>query len=253
MSVAAAGLAYYIMMTFFPLLICIYSLLGNNYEWAMRVIEFVAPLLPTRAVEYTMSFMGYVSENYSLLMMLLALSIILITASAAFRSLENTIGAMQGKRRYEGIVFILFSIILSLGFTLTIYLAIVAMFFGNNIIRSINLYLPFLNIGNIWVSLRYLLLFGVAFAILTLIFEICKSKDQRYSTAVGALSATGILVGISAAFSSFINYSIKYPLVYSSLASLILLMFWLYCCCQAVYCGAAINIAIRDIKQETSI
>ena len=91
----------------------------------MRVIEFVAPLLPARAVEYTMSFMGYVSENYSMLMMLLALSIILITASAAFRSLENTIGAMQGKRRYEGIIFFLFSIMLSLGFTITIYLAII--------------------------------------------------------------------------------------------------------------------------------
>ena len=252
LNVAAAGLAYYIMMTFFPLLICIYSLLGNNYEWAMRVIEFVAPLLPARAVEYTMSFMDYVSENYSLLMMLLALSVILITASAAFRSLENTIGAMQGKRRYEGVMFFLFSIILSLGFTITIYLAILAMFFGNNIIRSINLYLPFLNIGNVWVSLRYLLLFGVAFAILILIFEICKSKDQHYSTAFGALTATGILVGISAVFSTFINFSIKYPLIYSSLASLILLMFWLYCCCQAVYCGAAVNIVLRDMKEETS-
>ena len=217
----------------------------------MRVIEFVAPLLPAKAVEFTMSFMSYVSENYNLLMMFLALSVILMTASAAFRSLENTIGAMQGKQRYEGIVFYLFSIILSLGFTLTIYLAILAMFFFFFFIRSINLYLPFLNIGNIWVSLRYLLMFGVAFAILTLIFEICKSKDQHYSTVFGALSATGMLVGISAVFSSFINFSIKYPIIYSSLASLILLMFWLYCCCQAVYCGAAVNIVLRDMKQET--
>lgn len=252
LNVAAAGLAYYIMMTFFPLLICIYSLLGNNYEWAMRVIEFLAPLLPVKAVEYTMSFMGYVSENYSLLMMMLALSVILVTASAAFRSLENTIGAMQGRRRYDGLVFFLFSVLLSLVFTVTIYLAIVAMFFGNNIIRSINLYLPFLNIASVWVHLKYLLLFGVAFVILTLVFEVCKSRDQHYSTAFGALAATALLVGISAVFSTFINYSIKYPLVYSSLASLILLMFWLYCCCQAVYCGAAVNITLRNMKQETS-
>ena len=84
LNVAAAGLAYYIMMTFFPLLICIYSLLGNNYEWAMRVIEFVAPLLPAKAVEFTMSFMSYVSENYNLLMMFLALSVILMTASGKY-------------------------------------------------------------------------------------------------------------------------------------------------------------------------
>ena len=240
------------MMTFFPLLICIYTLLGNSYEWAMRVIEFVSPLLPAKSVEYIISFMEYVSENYSVLMMLLALSVILVTASAAFRSLENTIGAMQGKQRYAGIAFFLFSVFLSLVFTVTIYLAIVAMFFGKNIMRSINLYLPFLNIGNVWVNLRYLLLFGVAFAILILIFEVCKSKDQHYSTVFGALVATAALVGISAVFSLFINYSVKYPLVYGSLASLILLMFWLYCCCQAVYCGAAINITLRNMKQEAS-
>ena len=215
-------------------------------------MDFIAPLLPAKAVEYVMSFIEYVSDNYSILMLLMAFSVIIVTASAAFRSLENTIGAMQGKRRYEGYVFFLFSILLSLGFTVTIYLAIVAMFFGGNILRSINVYLPFINAGNIWVNLRYLLLFGVAFAILLLIFEICKSKDQRYSTVFGALTATVMLVGISAVFSTFINVSIKYPLVYSSLASLILLMFWLYCCCQAIYCGAAVNIVLRDMKQETS-
>ena len=215
-------------------------------------MDFIAPLLPAKAVEYVMSFIEYVSDNYSILMLLMAFSVIIVTASAAFRSLENTIGAMQGKRRYEGYVFFLFSILLSLGFTVTIYLAIVAMFFGGNILRSINVYLPFINAGNIWVNLRYLLLFGVAFAILLLIFEICKSKDQRYSTVFGALTGTVMLVGISAVFSTFINVSIKYPLVYSSLASLILLMFWLYCCCQAIYCGAAVNIVLRDMKQETS-
>ena len=56
------------------------------------------------------------------------------------------------------------------------------------------------------------------------------------------------LVVMSWIFSGFIAVSTRYPLVYGSLASLILLMFWLYLCCQIIYLGAALNIALRDVQ-----
>ena len=59
-----------------------------------------------------------------------------------------------------------------------------------------------------------------------------------------------MLVSVSGIFAIFINASIKYPLVYSSLASVIVLMVWLYSCCMVIYCGAAVNIALRDLKQK---
>ena len=47
-------------------------------------------------------------------------------------------------------------------------------------------------------------------------------------------------------FSVFIAVSARYPLVYGSLASLVLLMFWLFLCCQIIFLGAALNVAVRD-------
>ena len=47
-------------------------------------------------------------------------------------------------------------------------------------------------------------------------------------------------------FSMFIAVSARYPLVYGSLASLVLLMFWLFLCCQIIFLGAALNVAVRD-------
>ena len=58
------------------------------------------------------------------------------------------------------------------------------------------------------------------------------------------------MVVMSYVFSAFITASARYSLVYGSLASLILLMFWLYLCCQIIYLGAALNIAIRDVCGE---
>lgn len=237
-------------MTFFPLLICLYTLLGNNYDQAVRVIEFLQPLVPERSYSAITGYMEYVSENYSITMMVLALSVILFTASAGVRSLETTIGRMQGRRRYEGVFFFFFSVVLSLAFLFTIYFGIVVMFTGESMLSHVSIALPYLQIDDVWVNMRYPLLFVLTFILNILTYLVCRSREQRYSVVPGALTATLLMVGVSALFSLFINASIKYPLLYSSLASLILIMFWLYCCCLVVYIGAAINIALWKSRQE---
>ena len=251
-SVSAAALAYYITITVFPIIICVYTLLGRSYERLMDTMDVAAKVIPAATVNYILKFLDYVSENYSIIMMLLALSVILITASAAFRSLENTIGRMQGGRRFEGYVFFLASIGISLLFVMTVYLGIVVMFFGEALINFINRLLPNYDIASSWTYLRFAVLFAIALAIIFLIYEVCKRKEDRYPTAVGAFVATFGLVGLSVLFSLIINRSIKYPVVYSSLASVILLMFWLYTCSLVIYIGAVTNVALRDIRSENA-
>lgn len=247
---ASAGLAYYFTMTFFPVVICLYTLLGNNYDLAMRAIEYVSDFLPGETINYLTTFMGYVFENYSVLMMLFAFSVIIITASAAFRSLENTIGEMQGGRRYDGYAFFLVSIVISLLAIVLLYVAIVFLFMTEDILNAINVKIPQVDLQSSWHPLRFLLTSGVTFLLLILIYEFCKRSSDRYSTFYGALTATLILLGISYIFSVFINISVKYPLVYSSLSAIILLMFWLYCSSIAIYTGAIVNVTLRDMKME---
>lgn len=247
---ASAGLAYYFTMTFFPVVICLYTLLGNNYDLAMRAIEYVSDFLPGETIKYLTTFMGYVFENYSVLMMLFAFSVIIITASAAFRSLENTIGEMQGGRRYDGYAFFLVSIVISLLAIVLLYVAIVFLFMTEDILNAIYVKIPQVDLQSSWRPLRFLLTSGVTFLLLILIYEFCKRSSDRYSTFYGALTATLILLGISYIFSVFINISVKYPLVYSSLSAIILLMFWLYCSSIAIYTGAIVNVTLRDMKME---
>ena len=75
-------------------------------------------------------------------------------------------------------------------------------------------------------------------------------RDLPYLTAPGALAGTLGIVLMSWIFSVFIAASVRYPLVYGSLASLILLMFWLFLCCQVIYLGAAVNLAIWKVTQD---
>ena len=250
---AAAALSYYLTMTFFPIVICLYTMLGSSYEKATRALSYFKPVFPEKTFSAIESFLEYVSANNSVLMMIFAISVILMTSSASFRSIENTIGRMQGGNRYDGYAFFIFSVVLSVVFVAMLYLAIIAIFFGENIVSSISKFLPSLHLERFRLNFRYLLLFGLSLVMQILIYNSFKRKEDKYKTLPGAILSTLAFVGITAFFSLIINSSIKYNLIYSSLASVIILMFWLYCCCMAIYCGALFNIALRDAAIEENV
>ena len=57
----------------------------------------------------------------------------------------------------------------------------------------------------------------------------------------GAILAAAALVGASALFSWFIGMSSRYSLVYGSLASVIILLVWLYLCGNILILGNVVN------------
>ena len=250
---ASAGLAYYLTMTVFPVLILLYAMLGSSYDAAMHLLGYFTEVLPSDAVEYVRRFLEYVSGNSSPEMIVFACSVIVVTASAAIRSLKTTVGLMQGGSRSAGIVPFLASIGTALAFVVMIYLGVAALFFGENLIAFINRYTPYVHLEYYGKSLRFLLLFIVVFVILIILYLMCRGKKHGYSVVPGALIATLALVGVSGFFSFFINRSVKYPVLYSSLSGLIIVIFWLYCCCVCIYVGAIVNIAIGETRKERQL
>lgn len=243
---AAAALSYYLTMTAFPVVICLYSLLGNNYAKAMQVVEFLDEFMSAETTRTIKSFMVYVARSHSTAMFFAGLMVVLTSASAAVRTLQGTIGEMQGGRRFQGLRDFLFSMIFSLAFLASMYFGIIVMFTGRNFIELLNGWLPFIDISSSWQWIRFVLLGGIALVIFCGIFEVSKRRCDHYRVFPGALFSTVGLVVMSWLFSVFIAASTRYPLVYGSLASVILLMFWLFLSCQVIYLGAALNIAIRD-------
>ena len=244
---AAAALSYYLTMTAFPLIICLYSLLGNSYARAMEILEFLDQFLSAETTRTIKSFLSYVADSHSTAMLIAGLTVLLTSASAAVRTLQATIGDMQGGRRFQGFRDFLFSFVISLAFLASMYFGIVVMFTGRDFIELLNGWLPFIDFSSSWQWIRFLLLGGIELVIFCGIFAVSRQRCDRYAILPGALFATLGLVVMSWVFSGIIAVSARYPLVYGSLASLILLMFWLFLCCQIIYVGAALNISLRDV------
>lgn len=246
---AAAALSYYFTMTFFPLLICLYTMLGSSYDKALLVLEMVRGLISEETASAVGNFLQYVAENNNKTMMFGSLVILVTSSSAAVRSLQATIGEMQGRQRFPGVVGFAFSIVFSLLFLAAVYFAALIMLTGSELLTLLNDFLPFIDISDSWEHIRFILLAGIEFAAVWGVYQVSVCREDIYPTHAGAIATTVMLVAVSMAFSKFIGASAKYPLVYGSLASLILLMLWLYTCCLVILCGAAYNVVLRDIKK----
>ena len=62
---ASAALSYYLTMTVFPLIICLYSLLGKNYSLASDALDFAAKFLAPETTEFLREFLRHVASSNS--------------------------------------------------------------------------------------------------------------------------------------------------------------------------------------------
>ena len=88
--------------------------------------------------------------------------------------------------------------------------------------------------------MRYLLLFCFVLLLVLAIYRVGTPKKAlgRGAVRLSALFTAVAMVACSVIFSWFIGMSSRYALVYGSLASLIILLVWLYFCGNILLLGA---------------
>lgn len=250
---ASAGLSYYLTMTLFPLIICLYTLLGNRYTEAMRILNFVESLFPTNTIKFLEDFLLYVAVNTNRNMLIAGLLVLVTSSSAAYRTVFYTIGELQGKLRYQGVIGFLLSIAFSLFFLLMVYFGILVMLTGGRFMAFLDDHLPFIALSGMWNWLRFVLLFAIAYVMISIVYASAQPRHDKYPIFAGSIVGTLLLVAVSIIFSLFISASARYPLVYGSLASIVLMMLWLYTCCIVLLCGAVVNVVLRDLRREKTL
>lgn len=245
-SRSAAALSYYFTMTFFPMLICLYYLLGANVSRAADALDIASRFISEETASLLADFLGHVARNKSPALLFAGLTVLITSSSASIRTLLASIGEMQGGVRFKGIMYFVFSIIFSFVFLAAMYFAVLVILSSRAMLNFVNKLLPIVDVSSSWVYLRYLILAGILFLIIWALYRLSKRSIDHYKSAPGAAAAAFSLVVMSAVFSKTIEFSTKYSMVYGSIASIILLMLWLYFSCQIIYVGAALNIAIRN-------
>lgn len=247
-SRASAGLSYFLMLSIFPLLICLYAMLGNLFPTAEELERILIGLMPEETVETLMDFLGYVSANSSERMIAVALIAMATSSAAGFRIIDKVMFELRGTRRRERLLAFVSSFAFSLVFLAALYLAAVLMATGGWFIGYVDRYVGFLNISRNWEWFRFVALFLLLFVLILGVYRVCAPRDRELILVPGALSAAVTMVGVSILFSWFIGLSVKYPLVYGSLASVMIMLFWLYICGNVLFLGNIVNISLEKMN-----
>ena len=239
---SAAELSYYLTLTLFPMLILVIDVLGRLPLDATAVVHSISEVMPADTASLVGSYLFYVQHHQSTTMLTAAILTILIAASAAFRGLMSISEEIYGRDVFTSLWGVVFSFVFSVVMVVMIYLSFVVVLTGNWFLNFLRTHLPFVDIPDHWPRMRLVLMFGVAMLFLALLYWVMGPKGRgRPLVHRGAFLGAALLTLGTNVFSTMIGFTSRYSLVYGSLASIIILMMWLFFCGNIVILGMVYN------------
>lgn len=247
-SRAASELAYFLLLTFFPILICISTFLGRLQLDMTEMVDELDRIIPGGVTAILNEYLRYVESSQSPGMLLAGIFMTVLFASAGVRGLMNIMHEVYGRTTFQGLGQLGASILFAILLLAAIYLSLVVVVTGNWFFHLIERIFQLENLAErfgTWQWIKYLILLGVVFSFILLLYRFTAPLARpRPPVMVGALGAAVALAVASVIFSWFMGRSTNYSLVYGSLASVIILLVWLYLCGNILILGSVVNYVI---------
>lgn len=253
---AAAALAYFLILSFFPVLICVNAFIGTLRVDVHSVLQALSAFLPPSLLGVVSDYLGYVGSNNSPALLAAGGFMTLFFASGAMRALMNIMDDIYGRRGFRGVLQVVASVVFSLLLLVTIYLSMIVVLTGSWFLRLLERYLPFGWLHGLWdwQWLKFPLLFAVVFFLVVAVYLMTAPPGKpRAPVFLGAFLASVALVAASWVFSLFIGMSSRYSLIYGSLASLMILLLWLYLCGNVLILGNVFNCVRYQRKKDKNL
>ncbi|WP_160663574.1 YihY/virulence factor BrkB family protein [Colidextribacter sp. OB.20] len=251
---SAAALSYFLILTLFPLLVCVNYFIGLFHLDLENLLRSLDQIIPPEALAVMEDYLGYVADSQSRALVLASLATILVSASAGLRTLLATLDHLHGTENVRPVRRVAVSVLLSALFLLTVYLSVVVIFTGEWFFWLLEASLPqglaerIPPLSGLWRWMRYLLLFCFVLLLVLMVYRTGTPRRVMRNRVLllSSLLAAAAIAGASVVFSWFIGMSSRYALVYGSLASLIILLVWLYLCGNILLLGAVVGRVVED-------
>lgn len=249
---SAAAMAYYFIISIFPFLIVVYAVLSSLNIPQESLYKIWAQLIPADAADVITNYLQYVGGNRSTFMVIVGVVVTLTSSSAAFRSLLKIMADIQGRPRYTGVWTALYSVAMSLGLLAAVYVSGLVIVSGEWLLSFLERIFGSA-LFDVWRWERFAVLFLLMLVIIFLIYRMTAPREiPKVPRMPGALVASILIVAVSSVFSNLISASVNYPIIYGSLASLIILMFWVYICSIILIMGNVFNFVLYHKNTEMS-
>lgn len=204
-SRASAELAYFLILTFFPILLCVSVFLGRLDLDLSELLAGADRILPGGVNAILTEYLRYVEASQSPALFFAGVMMTVLPASAAVRGLMNIMHEIYGRATFRGLSQLVASILFALLLLVTIYLSIVVVVTGNWFFHLVEQLFHLENFAerfNTWQWLKYLILLGLVFLFILLLYKFTAPLDKpRPPVVIGAFAAAVALAVASVIFS----------------------------------------------------
>lgn len=247
----AANAGFFIILSLFPALVLILSLLRYTGLQVSSLVEVLSSILPA-------PLMGTVEELVLLTYEKSTYRLVGISALTALWSASKGVyGLLTGLNRVYGVsedrgwIYTRFiSVLYTFVFLAVLLLTLVIHVFGGTILALLPISrVRLVRILSGIVDFRFLLLLTVQTAVFMLIFAFLPNgRNKLRDTVPGALIASLGWLVISWAFSLYVEHFASLTNIFGSVYTLALAMLWLYFCLCLIFYSAALNQYLEDRK-----
>lgn len=245
----AAEQAYYYMLSLFPMMILLLSVLPYLQIDPQKALDFIANFLPSESsgiLEDTV--LNILSQQNGGLLTFGILGTIWSASNGmnAFMHAQNVAFDVEETRGF--IKARLLSIVLTIGLILAFAVVLILPVFGDVILDMILYVIPIsTGIQTLVSILRWVVALAVLILFLSALYRFAPNKTYPFKQVLpGAAIATVSWLIISLGFSFYVSNFANYSSTYGSLGGVIVLMLWLYFTGLILVVGGEINALIHQ-------
>jgi len=250
-SAFASQAAFFIILSFFPFVMFLLTLLNYLPVSAEDLRVFVIGLFPDTVSHFLNTVFAELVEKSSGTVLSVTVIAALWSASRGMLALVRGLNAVYGHKETRNYFLVRgVSMLYTLGFAALLILTLILLVFGNRLYEFIILRLPLLgDLALVIMSLRTLVTMAVLTVFFLLLYLVIPNrKSTLLHELPGAVLTAGGWLGFSFLFSFYIDNLKGYTYTYGSLTTLAVCMLWLYFCMYILFLGAEVNMLFSTGK-----
>ncbi|QPC45756.1 YihY/virulence factor BrkB family protein [Mangrovibacillus cuniculi] len=249
----AAQLAYFFLLSLFPMLIFLFTLLTYFPISSDQVLLFIAEFAPIDAMDVIRDTLDDVLDNTTGGLLSFGIIATIWTASNGMNALVKLLNKAYEVKETRNLFLARFiSLALTILMLLVIIVALVLPVFGRQIgfflFNGFGLSEEFLFM---WNQLRWVISVVILFFVFTALYYLAPSVHMKGKTLFpGALFTTLGWAIVSLGFSYYVSNFGSYSATYGSIGGIIVLMIWFYLTGAIIMIGGCINAVLAKLNHE---
>ncbi len=243
--------AFYMMLSFFPFLLLIFSLLNFTPLTPDDFQEWMFTVIPA-------SFEGFIrdftEEIYTSSSGRISVSVItaIWLSSKAFVAVQQGLNDVYQVKESRNFVFIrIYAVLYSIVFALLLIVVLGFMVFGNKIH---DIFFRNFEFVEKIIHFRLIICIPVLILFFWLIYSFIPDKKQHFKKQLpGAIFAAVLWIVFSYGFSIYVDKYNNYASFYGTMTTIALIMVWLYACMYMLLLGGFINYILEEKHIKLSL